>query len=189
MSESESRSTTVASSPGTSLPDLLGISSLLHADIILRSSDSHDFQVQRVYVVDSSPVLKEQIMAVSTCHGVGLEATTVDGGTDNKPLVLPVIQLAESRTSNSALLTFVFHVPPILPPTVEEILDLLSMAQKYEMTAALIRIRDCASRRDSPFICLETAFRVYSIAHKYGLLEKDFEDKLDILTGAALSDL
>ncbi|KAH9174362.1 hypothetical protein EDB89DRAFT_2149013 [Lactarius sanguifluus] len=195
-----------------SLPDLLGTSSLLHADIILRSSDSHDFQVQKFYVADSSPVLREQIMAASMCHGVGPEATsgasgatTVDGSsTDSKPL-LPVIQLAESHTIISGLLTFVFPVPPVLPPTIEQILDLLSVAQKYEMTTTLIRIRDCASRRDPPFICPETALQVYSLAHEYGLLEEacqaaeetlkspmtiqGFRDKLNMIHGAALSDL
>ncbi len=66
-------STTTISSPSTNLPDLLGKFSLLPlADIILRSSDSHDFRVQRLYVVDGSPVLGEQIMA-ATCHGVGPE--------------------------------------------------------------------------------------------------------------------
>ncbi|KAI9441829.1 hypothetical protein H4582DRAFT_1935313 [Lactarius indigo] len=199
-----SESTTVIPSPDISLPGLLGTSSLLHADIILRSSDSHDFQVQRFYVVDSSPVLREQIMAVSACHGVGPEATTMDRETNDKPL-LPVIQLTESHTIISALLTFVFPVPPVLPPTIEEILDLLSVARKYEMTTALIRIRDCASRREPPFICPETALQVYSLAHEYSLLEEacqaaeeilktpmtiqNFEDKLDTIPGTALSDL
>ncbi|KAH9174361.1 hypothetical protein EDB89DRAFT_566959 [Lactarius sanguifluus] len=208
---SKSRPTTVTSSPSTSkstsLPDLLGTSSLLHADIILRSSDGHVFQVQRFYVVDSSPVLREQIMAVSTFHGVGLEvseATAMNSEANDKPL-LPVIQLAESHTLISALLTFVFPVPPVLPPTIEQILDLISVAQKYEMATALIRIRDCASRREPSLICPETALRVFSLAHEYGLLEEarqaaeetlkfpmtiqDFEDKLDIIPGAALSDL
>ncbi|KAH8981504.1 hypothetical protein EDB86DRAFT_3131054 [Lactarius hatsudake] len=206
-----SESTSVTSSAGMSLPDLLRISSLLHADIILRSSDSHDFQVQKFYVVDSSPVLREQIMAASMCHGVGPEATsgasgaTTDGRTtDNKPL-LPVIQLAESHTIISALLTFVFPVPPVLPPTIEQILELLSVAQKYEMTTTLIQIRDCASRRDPPFICPETALQAYSLAHEYGLLEEacqaaeetlkspmtiqGFGDKLNMIHGAALSGL
>ena len=63
-------STIASSSLSTSLPDLLGKFSLPpRADIILRSSDSHDFLVQKLYVVDSSPVLGEQIMAV-TCRGV-----------------------------------------------------------------------------------------------------------------------
>ena len=43
-----------------------------YADIILRSSESHDFQVQKSYVVDSSPILGVRI-SVATRNGAGLE--------------------------------------------------------------------------------------------------------------------
>ncbi|KAI9450621.1 hypothetical protein BJY52DRAFT_1215423, partial [Lactarius psammicola] len=205
-------STSAASSPSTSLPDMLGKFSLLpHADVILRSSDPHDFRVQKFYVVDSSPIFGEQIMA-ATCHGIGpeaaseasCEATIVGSETKDNPL-LPVVRLPESHAIISSLLTFVFTVSPALPPTIEQILELLSAAQKYEMTTTLIRIRDYASRRDPPSIYPETALQVYSLARKYGLLEEtrlaaegilkspmtiqDFEDKFDIMPSAALYEL
>jgi hypothetical protein len=45
-------------------PDLLGkFSNVPYADIILRSSDSHEFRVQKFYVMDSSPALGKRIMA------------------------------------------------------------------------------------------------------------------------------
>jgi hypothetical protein len=54
----------------TSVPladQFLGKFSLLpYADLIFRSSDSHDFRVQKSYVVDSSLILEEQILA-ATC--------------------------------------------------------------------------------------------------------------------------
>jgi hypothetical protein len=217
-----------ASSP-MSLHTLLGKFSVHpRADIILRSSDSQDILVQKLYVVDSSPVLGEQIMA-STCHSLGregephstsclprdrneeqppasgpCEATMVDGETQGGPL-LPVIQLAESHAILSSLLTFVFPVLPVLPPTIEQILELISVAEKYDITTALVRIRDCASRRDPPFICPETALHVYSLARKYGLLKealeaaeetlkspmtiRDLEDKLGIVPSVALYEL
>jgi hypothetical protein len=58
------------SPPGMPLPlpfpNLLGESSNVpYADIILRSSDSHEFRVQKFYVMDSSPVLRKRIMATS----------------------------------------------------------------------------------------------------------------------------
>jgi hypothetical protein len=90
-------------------------------------------------------------------------------------LFFPVVPLAEDHVIISSLLTFVFPVIPVLPPTIEQILKLLSVAEKYEMTTALIRIRDCASRRDPPFLCHETAFHVYSLARKYGLLKETRE--------------
>ncbi len=62
-----------ASSSSMSLPDLLGKFSLLRRRC---SSDSHDFRVQKLYVVDSSPVkspvLRERIMAALS-NGVGPE--------------------------------------------------------------------------------------------------------------------
>ncbi|KAH9008482.1 hypothetical protein EDB84DRAFT_1596314 [Lactarius hengduanensis] len=195
-------STTAPSSP-TGSTNLLGKFSLPPcADIILRSSDSHDFWVQKLYVVDSSPVLREQIMA-ATCRGVGPEATSVDGETGDT--LLPVVQVAEDHAIVSSLLTFVFPVLPILPPTTEQILELLSVAEKYRMTTALIRIRDCASRRDPPFICPENALHVYCVASNYGLLKEtleaaevtlkspmtiqDLEDKLDTMPGITLYKL
>jgi hypothetical protein len=59
--------------------DLLGKFSLFpRADIILRSCDSHDFPVQKFYVIDSSPALEEQILA-ATSPGVGAEAAEPEG--------------------------------------------------------------------------------------------------------------
>ena len=80
----------------------------------------------------------------------------MDGEIEDEPLP-PVVQLAGSRAVISSLLTFVFPIIPVLPPTIEQILELLSVADKYEMTTALIRIRDSASRRDPPLICRENA--------------------------------
>ncbi|KAH8985637.1 hypothetical protein EDB86DRAFT_2327512 [Lactarius hatsudake] len=156
------------------------------------------------------PALAEQIMA-ATCHSVGPEATSeasheatsVNG--EAKDTLLPVVQVAEDHAIISSLLTFVFPVPPILPPTVEQILELLSAAEKYGMTTALIRIRDCASRRDPPFICPENALDVYCLALKYGLIKEtleaaevtlkspmtieDLEDKLDTMPSVTLYKL
>jgi hypothetical protein len=89
---------------------------------------------------------------------------------DDSPF--PVVQLPEGHTILSSLLTFVFPVPSVLPPTIEQFLELLSVAQKYEMATTLARIRDCASRRDPSFISAETALRVYSLAWNYGLREE-----------------
>ncbi|KAH8983110.1 hypothetical protein EDB92DRAFT_1891911 [Lactarius akahatsu] len=200
-------SITAPLSSSTSLPDLLGKFSLPPcADIILRSSDSHDFLVQKLYVVDSSPVLGKQITA-ATCHSIGLdsEATSVNGETKDTVLQVPVVRVAENHTIISSLLTFVFPISSILPPTIEQILELLSVAEKYGMTTALNRIRDCASRRDPPFICPENALHVYCLASNYGLLKEtleaaevtlkspmtiqDLEDKLDTMPGVTLYKL
>ncbi|KAF8262044.1 hypothetical protein EI94DRAFT_1809410 [Lactarius quietus] len=135
------------SSSSSSLLNLLGTFSLIpRADIILHSSDSHDFFVQKLYVVDSSPVLIEQIMVAVMRHvrpeattEASCEATTVKGEAKDETL-LPVVQLTKSHGIISSLLTFVFPVHPVLPPTIKQILELLSAAEKYKMTTALIRI-------------------------------------------------
>ena len=73
------------------------------------------------------------------------------------------------------------------------------------MTTALVRIRDCASRRNPPFISPETALHVYSLAREYGLHKEsleaaeetlkspmtiqDLEDKLGIVPSVALYEL
>ncbi|KAH9020954.1 hypothetical protein EDB85DRAFT_2152720 [Lactarius pseudohatsudake] len=221
-------STPVPLSPSISLPDLLGKFSLPPcADIILRSSDSHDFLVQKLYVVDSSPVLGKQITA-ATCHSIGpdsegephptsylpkitttpkpsCEATSVDGETKDTLLQVPIVPVAEDHTIISSLLTFVFPVSSVLPPTIEQILELLSVAEKYRMTNALTQIRDCASRRDPPFICPENALHVYCLALNYGLIKEtleaaeitlkspmtveSLEDKLDTIPGMTLYKL
>jgi hypothetical protein len=118
---------------------------------------------------------------------------------------LPVVQLPESHTIISCLLTFLFPVPSVLPPTIDQTLELLSVAQKYQMTTALTRIRDCISRREPKSVCSENALHVYSLAWKNGLLEEallaaaetlkapmtinDLEDKLDTVPGSALAEL
>lgn len=156
---------TSLTSPGP--PDLLGKFSLLpRADIILRSCDSHDFPVQKLYVIDSSPVLGEQIFA-TTSHGVGTEpegAIMSTGSGETSLESLPIIQLPESHAIISSLLTFLFPVPPVLPPTIDQTVELLSVTQKYQMTTALTRIRDCISKREPKFICSENALHVYSLA-------------------------
>lgn len=55
--------TAMSSQIVTSLDPLGKFSLLPRADLILRSCDSHDFPVQKLYVIDSSPVLGEEIMA------------------------------------------------------------------------------------------------------------------------------
>ncbi|KAH9034975.1 hypothetical protein EDB85DRAFT_947257 [Lactarius pseudohatsudake] len=197
MSESTTSIPSHDSHNTTSL-DFLGKFSLPpYADIILRSRDSHDFRVQKLYVIDCSPVLAERI-AATICDDVKPEAT------GNGEILLPVVQLPESHEIISSLLSFVFPVPPVLPPGIEEIIDLLSLAQEYQATTALTRIRDCV-RHDPKFVYSENALYVYELAWKHGLLEEallaaedllkrpmtipEFEIDLAGIPGAALGEL
>jgi hypothetical protein len=82
---------------------------------------------------------------------------------------------------------------------------LLSAAQKYQMDPILSRIRTMIASLDPPFICPETAFKVYSLAQMRGLRQEalqaarmtltfpftieDLEDKLDAIPGIYLHEL
>jgi len=84
-------------------------------------------------------------------------------------------------------------------------MELLSIAQKYEMPSVLDHIRGKLALNDPPFIRPENAFHAYSLAQKYGLLQEaaqaaratlrfsltieDQEENLDVMPGAHLHEL
>ena len=131
------------------------------ADIILRSSDSRDFRVLKSFIIKSSPILDKLIQTSSD-----LPADAVSAGTDTP---LPIVRMPESGAILQSLLTFILPVPPVLPPGVEGTMELLPVAQKYEMGHILIHIRGSIALQDPPFIRESNALQVYSLAQKYGL--------------------
>ena len=48
-------------------------------------------------------------------------------------------------------------------------MELLAVAQKYEMSSVMSHIRGAISRQDPPFLRSETAFHIYFLAQQYGL--------------------
>ncbi|KAN0137881.1 hypothetical protein V8E53_004365 [Lactarius tabidus] len=158
------------------------------ADIILCSSKYHEFRVPKLYILNSSPVLTKLIRTSSNSHDAA-----------------PIVHLNENCSILSSLLTFIFPVSPALPPTAEQTMELLSVAQKYQMDSVVTHIRDRISRQDPPFIRPENALFVYSLAQKYGLRDEalqaarmslnstmtieDLDDKLDIMPGSFLHEL
>ncbi|KAI9441850.1 hypothetical protein H4582DRAFT_1935403 [Lactarius indigo] len=133
------------------------------ADVILRSGDSQIFRVPKLYIIRSSTVLGELIRAASKTSSAA-SADSASAGAR-----LPEVQLYDSGTILSCLLTFIFTVPSVLPPSLDEKMELLSVAQKYEMDTVIDRIRDSLSQQDPPFLRKENAFLAYSLARKYGL--------------------
>ena len=103
------------------------VSNHSHADIILRSRNFHEFRVPTVYVIDSSPVLAELIRTRS-CPSVS--DTAVPTGELEAVTSLPVVQLSDCSGILSSLLGFIIPVPSNLPPTVEDIMELLSTGPK-----------------------------------------------------------
>jgi BTB/POZ domain len=164
------------------------------ADIILRSHDVHHFRVPKVYIVNCSPVLEESIQkTLDLSHDVHGEAS------------LPVIQLPESGAILHSLLTFIFPVTALVPSTIEKAMELLSVAQKYQMDSVLAHIRFSVAQQNLRSSQLDSAVRIYSLAQKYGLRQEalqaartilkypmdieTLEDDLDVVSSASLYEL
>jgi hypothetical protein len=129
-----------------------------NADIILRSSDLQEFRLRGCHLISDFPAFSELIQSAATNSSTPLHAGA-----------LPYIQLPESGTILSCLLSFIRPVPSVLPPDTEQIMELLSVAQKRQMNCTLAQIRGAVALLDPPFIRTETAFHVYSLAQRYGL--------------------
>ena len=173
------------------------------ADVILRSRDSYEFRVLKLYIVHSSPILGDQLLLSPNSQ---LEsASSVEGTAVNVPCV---VQLPVDGAILLSLLSYIFPVQSILPSTEEQIMELLSVAQMYKMDVVLTHIRNHIAQQEPPFIREETSFLIYSLAQKHGLHTEAFqaarctlslsnltiedlaeEDKLDRMPGAFLHEL
>jgi BTB/POZ domain len=164
------------------------------ADILLRSHDRYHFRVPRASIINSSPILSKLIQSNSDFPD--------DANTEAS---IPVIQLPESGKILHCLLTFIFLVTPLMPSTPEEITELLSVAQKYQIGTALTHIRGSIARQNSIPTRLEPTLHFYALAQKYGLRPEalqtartilnypmtieDLGDKLNVVSGASLYEL
>ena len=165
------------------------------ADIILRSQESSIFRVPKIYITNSSSSLGELIRrALDPPRIVNAEAS------------LPVVQLPESGEILHSLLTFIFPVTPRILPTPEKTMELLSVAQKYQMETVLTHIRGSIALQNSLPTHLDTALCIYALAQKYGLRPEalqtaraiilkqsmtieDLDSKLDTMPGTSLYEL
>ncbi|KAH9066072.1 hypothetical protein EDB83DRAFT_2675019 [Lactarius deliciosus] len=164
------------------------------SDVVLRSCDAHNFRVLKLYIANISPIFRELFTNAPS------PSDTTHGEES-----LPVVELPEGGAIVFNLLTFIFPVAPILPSTTEKVMELLSVAQKYQMDLVLAHIRGAISRRDPPFIRPETAFHDYVLAQKHELHQEalqaarvtlrlsltieGLEDKLEFMPGAYLREL
>ena len=181
----------------TAFPDD-GLENLLldypDADIILHSQDCYHFRVLKTFIAIHSPILGELIRRTSdSLADINAEAS------------LPAVKLPENGETLYSLFTFIFPVPLRIPSTAEKIMELLFVAQKYQMTAALTHIRGSIARQNSLPTRLEPALHIYALAQTYGLRPEalqtarnisnypmtieNFDNKLDIMSGASLYEL
>lgn len=145
-------------------------------------------------VINGSPIL-----------GGLIQGNSDSSDSTNAESSLPVVPLPESGEILHCLLTFIFLVAPRIPSTHEETMELLSVAQKYQMGTVLIHLRGSIAQQYPPPTDLEPALRIYSLAQKYGLRPEalhtahtilnypmtieNFDNKLDIMPGASLYEL
>jgi hypothetical protein len=148
----------VPQEPNEVVPDETSLFNYPGSDIVLRSRDSYNFPLPKLYIVICSPVLRNLIESVSN-------TSDVPNGEES----LPVVNMPESKETLYNLLTFIFPVTSALPPTADKIMELLAVAQKYEMNSIVSQIRGAIYLQDSPFLRLETAFHVYFLAQQHGL--------------------
>jgi hypothetical protein len=175
------------------------------ADVILRSRDLLQFRVKKLYIIDSSPILSRRVSTSSETHP-NVTPNPADLGPVINTIPLPVLKLSDSGAILFSLLTFIFPVPPILPTTIEQTMELLSVAQTYEMDVVLTHIRNHIAQQDPPFIREDNALYVYSLAQTYGLRTEalqaaqstlslpplsidGLEDDIDMMSGACLHEL
>jgi hypothetical protein len=168
-----------------------------NADIIIRSQDCHHFRVIKTIIIINSPILSELMQKTLDSPGDANAETSKS---------LPVVKLPESGEILHYLFTFIFPVTPLLPSSPEEIMELLSVAQTYQMTSALTHIRGSIARQSLIPTRLEPALHIYALAQKYGLRPEalqtaraillrqsmtieDLDNKLDIMPGASLYEL
>jgi len=116
-----------------------------------------------------------------------------------------MVQLPERGEILHSLLTFTFPVSPLVPPTTEKAMELLSVAKRYQMGSILVHIRAIIARQKPPSAQRDAALHNYYLAQKYELHEEalqaaqailkypmnieDLEDKLDMMPGATLYEL
>ena len=187
----------VPQSPNEVVPDETSYFNYPGSDIVLRSWDSYNFPLPKLNIVICSPVLRNLIESVLNTSGVP----------NGEERSLPVVELPESKETLYHLLTFIFPVAHVLPSTTEKIMELLAVAQKYEMKSVVTHIYGAISLQDPPFLRLETTFHIYFLAQQYGLHKEAVQaarvtlrfpmtieglrDKLDFpgMTGAYLHEL
>ena len=146
------------------------------ADVILHSRDSYEFRVLKIYIVHSSQILGEKVLISPTPQPKPASSTIIaesdsDVGSEHvaNASQVPVVQLPIDGVIIFSLLTYIFPVPPVLPSAVEQVMELLSVAQMYKMDVVLTHIRNHIAQQEPPFIRKETAFVIYSSSLNHSL--------------------
>ena len=127
-----------------------------NGDIILRSSDSVDFHINRSVLAASSPVFRDMFSLPQPPN-------------DATPDAHPVVHLSEDSETLNSLVSMLYPVVPDIPHNSNGILNLLAATTKYDMDAVQSFIRAEVSRTGLLSPPLNNSFHVYAIAYRKGL--------------------
>jgi hypothetical protein len=163
------------------------------ADIILRSSDKVDFHVHKIMLSLSSPFFKTMF---------SLPQANESLSDKHHPIV---VDMSEDRTTIEALLTFIYSAVLPDPPefdSLDEMMDALVAATKYEMVVASQRLKQQFAEskfvKDGPVVAFFAAYsrklgdaaRIAAVASlRYPMNLDNIADKLqhvDVIHGLAL---
>ena len=175
--------------------------------VILRSQDSYDFRVPKLYIIHTSPKLREELLSSPNPQPTR-SIISAEPNVEGPANAHRVVRLPVHSTILISLLSYIFPVRPILPSTTDQIMELLSVAQMFKMDVVLTHIRNHIAQQQPPFIRKETAYLVYALAQKHGLRVEALqaarctlnfsvvtlenlvkEDKLGLMPGTSLHEL
>jgi hypothetical protein len=160
-----------------------------------------------LFFVHKTPLFSEYQRFTSHILGDLIQRAIDSPHDPNADASLPVVQLPESGEILHRLLTFIFPVTPLVSSAHEDIMELLSVAQKHQMGTTLTHILKSVTQQNSLPTSLEPLLHIYALAQKYGLWPEalqaaraiflkylmttfeDFNNKLDIMPGASLYEL
>jgi hypothetical protein len=125
------------------------------ADIILQSSDLVNFRVHRSVLATSSPFFRDML---------SLPQPSSDTP-DLAPDQLPVVHVSETAEILNSLISMLYHVPPEMPYSSDNLLALLAATDKYDMDAVQSSIKKSLSPADSSRV-----FHMYAVACRKGLI-------------------
>jgi hypothetical protein len=137
----------------------LNYSDMPNADVILQSSDLFKFRVHRGVLVTSSPFFRDMFSLPQPSNDEPAGAAE-----------LSIVPVPEDGAVLNSLISMLYPVPPEIPKSNDDILALLSAAQKYDMVTVQSSIRAEASRRAWLSLRRAEAFRMYAIACSRSLI-------------------
>ncbi|KAI0044385.1 hypothetical protein FA95DRAFT_1608608 [Auriscalpium vulgare] len=138
-------------------------------DMLIRSSDMVQFRIFKVFAMKASPIFRSLLSPPDASHPP-VDATVVSGVSIASSDGLPVLCLPEASQVLSTFLSIVISTtlpsPPPIPDSLEEAIDVIVVAEKYQARHVLSYIRDL--RRPE----CHNPVLAFSIAWKHRLKEE-----------------